>query len=171
MKQRAYGFTIVELLIVIVVIAILAALSYVGYTSISSRANDSAVKSDLANIAKMIQQDAVVRGGYVPGGSGPVSDSTQFPGIKFAVAKDSYLTGPGTNNMSYCTGLINSESVFRVEGRSKSGRTFRYSSNAGLQDLGNVVSGPSQACDGLTSTTFSYGYYGAQDRWWSWTNG
>lgn len=39
--QRTYGFTIVELLIVIVVIAILAALSYVGYTNISQLASNS----------------------------------------------------------------------------------------------------------------------------------
>lgn len=50
--HKAHGFTIVELLIVIVVIAILASLSYVGYTSISNRAHDAAVQSDLANIAK-----------------------------------------------------------------------------------------------------------------------
>ena len=35
MKRRAYGFTIVELIIVVMVIAILAAVSYVAYTNIS----------------------------------------------------------------------------------------------------------------------------------------
>ena len=40
MKNR-YGFTIVELLIVIVVIAILASISIVAYNGIQSRANDS----------------------------------------------------------------------------------------------------------------------------------
>ena len=35
MKHRAYGFTIVELIIVVMVIAILAAVSYVAYTNIS----------------------------------------------------------------------------------------------------------------------------------------
>ena len=50
--KRAYGFTIVELLIVIVVVAILASLSYVGYVNIAYRANDSAISSDLSNFAK-----------------------------------------------------------------------------------------------------------------------
>ena len=50
--KRAYGFTIVELLIVIVVVAILASLSYVGYVNIANRANDSAISSDLSNFAK-----------------------------------------------------------------------------------------------------------------------
>lgn len=44
------GFTIVELLIVIVVIAILAAIA--AYVSISDKANDSAVMSDLSNFGK-----------------------------------------------------------------------------------------------------------------------
>ncbi len=51
-QKKPVGFTIVELLIVIVVIAILAAISVVAYTGIQNRANDAAVKSDLANAAK-----------------------------------------------------------------------------------------------------------------------
>ncbi len=50
--KRAYGFTIVELLIVIVVVAILASLSYVGYVNVANRSNDSAISSDLSNFAK-----------------------------------------------------------------------------------------------------------------------
>ncbi|RYZ85786.1 MAG: prepilin-type N-terminal cleavage/methylation domain-containing protein, partial [Moraxellaceae bacterium] len=42
------GFTIVELLIVIVVIGILAAIVIVGYQGVTKRANDTAVRSDLA---------------------------------------------------------------------------------------------------------------------------
>lgn len=38
MKLKGYGFTIVELLVVIVVIAILATISAVSYTSIQDRA-------------------------------------------------------------------------------------------------------------------------------------
>ncbi|HMQ95673.1 MAG TPA: prepilin-type N-terminal cleavage/methylation domain-containing protein [Candidatus Saccharibacteria bacterium] len=41
MKQRAYGFTIVELIIVIVVIAILASISIVTYRGITDRANNT----------------------------------------------------------------------------------------------------------------------------------
>ena len=54
MNRKAYGFTIVELLIVIVVIAILAAISIVAYTGIQERAQKSKVQSDIAQIVKAI---------------------------------------------------------------------------------------------------------------------
>ena len=170
MNQRAYGFTIVELLIVIVVIGILAAISIVAYNGVSNQANDSAVKSDLTNMAKMIEMDAIDRGEYIPGGSAS-GDSTQFPGLKFRPSKGAYMVGT-TNNLSYCRGSDSTgRVVFRVEARSKSGQTYRYESSAGLRSLGSVTSGPTQACSGLTSTSFSYGYYLSTNTWWSWTNG
>ena len=59
-KHKQTGFTIVELLIVIVVIAILAAITIVAFNGIQNRANDSAVKSDLANIAKQLEATKAV---------------------------------------------------------------------------------------------------------------
>lgn len=55
MNQKAHGFTIVELLIMIVVIAILAALSYVGYTNIQSRAQYVRQVAELDKIGRAIQ--------------------------------------------------------------------------------------------------------------------
>lgn len=55
MKKNTYGFTIVELLIVIVVIGILAAISIVAYNGISNKANDASTKSDLSNLERKLK--------------------------------------------------------------------------------------------------------------------
>lgn len=55
MVQKARGFTIVELLIVIVVIGVLAGLSYIVYGDVQRRANISVTKADLASIKKGLE--------------------------------------------------------------------------------------------------------------------
>lgn len=151
----------------IVVIGILAAISIVAYNGISNSANDNAVKNDLANMAKKIHLESVDVDGYLPGGT-PLN-STAFPNFRFSPSKGSYMTS--VNNLFYCTGLdASNKPVFVIEARSKSGKTFRHSSSEGLRDLGVVVSNQTTTCAGLTSNSWSYGYYVVQDRWWSWTD-
>lgn len=53
-----------ELLIVIVVIAILATISVVAYNGIQNRAHNSAVQSDLKNIATKIEMYYAEQGIY-----------------------------------------------------------------------------------------------------------
>lgn len=69
-KRRQYGFTIVELLIVIVVIAILAAITVVAYNGIQTRANDSKMRTGTEQIEKAIRLWAIDNGNTIPGGSG-----------------------------------------------------------------------------------------------------
>ena len=54
MARKAHGFTIVELLIVIIVIAILATISIVAYNGIQNSAAETALKSDLHNVATQL---------------------------------------------------------------------------------------------------------------------
>ena len=54
MNKKAYGFTIVELLIVVVVIAILAAITIVSYNGVSGRARASAVAASTETAAKKV---------------------------------------------------------------------------------------------------------------------
>ena len=90
-KKKTYGFTIVELLIVIVVIAILAAISIVAYNGIQARANNSAVASDAAMIHKKMELTRVDLGRY------PITGA-ELPDLK--VSKSAYDT---TNqNVIYC---------------------------------------------------------------------
>jgi prepilin-type N-terminal cleavage/methylation domain-containing protein len=52
---KSHGFTIVELLIVVIVIGILASISIVAYTGVQSRAKDSVVSSNIAQVTKALE--------------------------------------------------------------------------------------------------------------------
>ncbi len=58
------AFTIVELLIVIVVIGILAAIVIVAFNGIQKQAGDAAVRSDLTQMAKMLEIYKAKNGRY-----------------------------------------------------------------------------------------------------------
>lgn len=62
--KRAYGFTIVELLIVIVVIAILAAISVVGYSNIQRNTRDSVRLQSIAQIQRALEIYRTEHGRY-----------------------------------------------------------------------------------------------------------
>lgn len=64
MKHKGYGFTIVELLIVIVVIAILAAISIVAYNGIQQRANNTAIINAASQSMRLLQAYIAQEGAY-----------------------------------------------------------------------------------------------------------
>ena len=64
MKRKAYGFTIVELLIVIVVIGILAAVSIVAYNGVNNRARVASASSALNQARKKLDLYNVENGSY-----------------------------------------------------------------------------------------------------------
>ncbi len=64
MIKKAYGFTIVELLIVIVIIAILAAVTVVAYAGIQNRAIATNLQADLHNAATQLSLEKAKNGVY-----------------------------------------------------------------------------------------------------------
>lgn len=85
MKHKSYGFTIVELLIVIVVIAILAAISVVAYSGISASARDAQRSSDIAALTKALELYYIDNGQYPPG-SWAYSDNANWQTLLSALA-------------------------------------------------------------------------------------
>lgn len=162
------GFTIVELLIVIVVIAILAAISIVAYNGIQNRANDSAVQSDLANIAKKLelykQLDSTTN-------TYPLSVAQLVAVEDLKPSRGSYDTN--YNNFVYCFTTGTGQN-YSLAAKSKSGTAYYVSSQGkGTFTLtGNPVSSQ-EACDRISLTvgsggSVSVGYNVATGTWNSW---
>ncbi|MCX6728702.1 MAG: prepilin-type N-terminal cleavage/methylation domain-containing protein [Candidatus Saccharibacteria bacterium] len=63
-RSKSFGFTIVELLVVIVVIGILAAVSIVGYSGITQKAVNSSLQSDLTSASKQLKLFQVDNSNY-----------------------------------------------------------------------------------------------------------
>lgn len=61
---KLYGFTIVELLIVIVVIGVLAAVTFAVFSNIQKKAVQSSLDHSLASTVKRLQADKVTRGSF-----------------------------------------------------------------------------------------------------------
>lgn len=98
MYTKKYGFTIVELLIVIVVIAILATIAIVGYNGIQNRARDIAYLTAADQWEKLLRQEFAITG-KIPGADGVStyclgSSSNNFPATtQFAAGECEYIPG------------------------------------------------------------------------------
>ena len=146
-KHHQYGFTIVELLIVIVIVGILAAISIVAYNGVMGKANDAAVQQDLANLSKKLEMYRTEKTGY-PGTSGGIA--VNLNSLNFKASKSAYRVVGLTTNLSYCFQSDNS-SIYKVAARSKSGKSFYISNeNSAPQE---IIGNPD--CSALTPATDS----------------
>ncbi len=146
MYKKAYGFTIVELLIVIVVIAILAAISVVAYTGIQDRAKYSKALSSLQQMKKAVELYYADQGQYPHSGAVGTStwrfscaypsDSIGFiPGI--SIAATSFPLAPctdaSTSNDSWIY-LSNGTGYKLLYIRASVSNTFRDLIPTGMRD-------------------------------------
>lgn len=169
LKQRARGFTIVELLIVVVVIAILAAITIVSYQGITARANDAAVQNDLSAVAKKLQVYYVENGAYP-------QDTTQLAAAKIGASRGSYgrhaTANLGDYNFLYCRPQSD-PTRFALIASSASGNLFRWldgsvtSMSRSNWDTFNVPSATLCSQAGITTGSAQLWAYQA-GAWQSW---
>jgi len=172
-QKRQSGFTIVELLIVIVVIGILAAITIVSFNGAQNKANDAAVKTDLANIAKTFRMYAAEHVDLYPVGTGITSD------VNIRVSKNAYdsgfQSGSSNYNLLYCRVTDGgSPTDFALVASSKSGNVFYNSSTKGAGQLaGGWNNGSMSVCNslGINQTNVSDRDFFYQDAWKSYVKG
>ena len=163
------GFTIVELLIVIVVIAILAAITIVAYNGIQNRAADTAVKTDLHNVAQKLAVFKVDNGRY--------PTAAQLDSIDFKLSNTSYAISPVTvMNFTYCYDHISTPATYAVLAMSKSGNIFYISDSSPIATYPASWTGNSGTnCTNISAgLTLNYNGYLSTDTttgpWRSWTD-
>lgn len=118
-------------------IGILAAISVVAYNGIQNRANDTAIKNDLTQMAKQARLFHAVESRY--------PTFTQFftsghESLDVSPTKSSYDTI--VYNLYYCidrdTVTRSAGERFGIAARSKSGKTFTVSSTEGVKEVSGV---------------------------------
>ncbi len=139
-KREHYGFTIVELLVVIVVVGILAAITIVSYTGINQRAVAASLQSDLGNSQKQIKLFQVVNSAYPSTINCSQPDSSTNKCLRYS----------GGNSYNYKTSLTNLN-IFCLEAIN-SANNKTYSVN---QD-GQLLNSPCPVLDINASSPFSY---------------
>lgn len=133
-REKEEGFTLIELLVVIIIIGILAAIAIPVFLNQRSKGWDSAVKADLRNAATAQETWLTDKGTYnteTPASAAVVSTGTPIEhlgdvGFKYSTASNysantAAITVAANGNQSYCLSAL-----------SASGKTFSYSSPAGL---------------------------------------
>lgn len=107
-QKQQFGFTIVELLIVIVVIGILAAITIVAFNGVSQKARVATIQSDLEGSAKQLES-------YKIG----TSTNEQYPAdLSTAALKASagttYSYNINTDSNTYCLSATNGGTTYSV---------------------------------------------------------
>lgn len=143
MNKKQTGFTIVELLIVIIVIGILAAITIVAYNGVQGRANDTAIQSDLQNIAKKLELYKADFGIYPAG-------AVQLTTLSLKVSKSAYgnhmVSGGADYNLVYCRMPAAAPTDYALVAFSKSSARFKYTNSTGLSAYTGGMGGSAGIC-------------------------
>jgi type II secretory pathway pseudopilin PulG len=162
MKRHQYGFSIVELIVIIVVVGILATIAILSYNGIQNNAYDTAVQSDLENAAGQLeayrtQQSNVAQ--QFP------NTTTQLGTLQIKANKGSYSTS--TLNFTYCNDTTRQQ--FALVGMSKSGNIYVMSEDGFRSHTLTAANFTTSLCTTLGLTLRSNGFTGSS--WQAWVKG
>lgn len=169
MKKHTYGFTIVELLIVIVVVGVLTAISVIAYTNLQNRARAAAIQSDLTNAMKQLKLYRVTAPEYP-------NSPTQPQAVGITASKDMYDMKPsgGAANLYYCLNRATDEVILSARTTGDKDAFFITSSGSltKFTPPANLSGTPTCQTIGLTGSTdanayYTYGYL-PDGGWQSW---
>ena len=150
--HKPHGFTIVELLIVVIVISILATITVVTFNGLVARANNSAVRADIAGVSKAIKlfQGENGRLPAVIGGSGG-----EIEAIRYKTTKSAYSTTVA--NFIVCFrgswGSPAPSEPYGIAAQSRDGTIHAWRSDRGFFDYTGVWGG-TEICGEMVTTTF-----------------
>ena len=101
MRRGEKGFTLIELMIVVAIIGILAAIAIPQFASYRKKAQDSAAKSALKNLATA-QENYYVSNNSYTAARGNLTGWTVEPEVTLAITAGTttYWTGPASHNSS-----------------------------------------------------------------------
>lgn len=115
-NSNLFGFTIVELLVVIVVIGILVAITIVAYTGISQRAIVASIQSDLSGASKQLNMFQVTNSAYpnsVTDCPTPVSTDICLK-LSPGNTVSSYSANNSANPQTYSLAIANGSNIYEV---------------------------------------------------------
>ena len=125
-RNQRYGFTIVELLIVVVVIAILAAITIVAYNGISNRAKSSALRSETSQAVKKVLSYAVTNNDQYPSTlalAGLTDTATSYQYTVDNTAKTFCVTATSQNLSAWMSNTTPSPAMGACPGHGLNGKT------------------------------------------------
>lgn len=174
MEHNNHGFTIVELLIVIVVIGILAAITVVAFNGVQKNATDTAVKNDLAQVAKKMELFRTTS----PSDRYPVSVSElEAADLRFSQQNYQVANADGTprNGLYYWVAGASSSDAIYGKGyilgtSSKSGTAICLINGAvKVATCNNNATTEARLIEASGSATYVTGGHQTASGWQSWT--
>lgn len=78
-EKRAYGFTLIELMIVVAVVAILAAIAYPNFSDSVRKSRRGQAKADMVEVAQILERFHTVNNSYVLDAATKAGLPTQSP--------------------------------------------------------------------------------------------